>query len=460
MTGEDKPRAEPSDDELTTYVTTYLSEFRNTLETFFPDIAPHHLFYIANPVKVDIIRMGGGVLIYYQVGDAQSVTIQQFEDIKPPIKEMNFFDIAERFPSVWSEFSFQDRTYTEDDAKSRARYLALDTALQIFWLLTDPHIFEEICRKILAAELGTSFTPTEKSGDDGVDAESSLTLDEPAGFRRQEKWGFQYKHYKESRVTLDDINQIAGLLDSKESSFDIICLVTSGDLTSIGRSVAIANQRLRIWDRTILNELFHKHYDVLEEHFKNYRIAVEAIQGYFEQTGISRYNEFKKKLDALPAGQADFAKYQDLCKEILEYLFGDQLKLIGEQTAVSDGTQIRDLIFRNLHKSGFFERVFHRLEADMLIFDPKNHKDPIEKREFMDISQYPNKATGRLAILISRKGESEAAQESQTRIYTHENKVILSISDADLLEMIERKERGEEPADLLDDLLDKLSMAY
>lgn len=172
---EDKDPVEPSDDDLAEYATAYLSEFRKTLESFFPDIAPHHLFYIANPVKVDIVRMGGGVLIYYQRGGTPSVKVQNIEDLQPPISDWNIFEINKRFDSVWSEFDFSKRTYSKDEVERRARYFAVDHTLQVFWLLTDSPTFEAICRKILAAELGTDAASLDSSPLPGLNVISRAT---------------------------------------------------------------------------------------------------------------------------------------------------------------------------------------------------------------------------------------------------------------------------------------------
>jgi len=38
--------------------------------------------------------------------------------------------------------------------------------------------------------------------------------------------------------------------------------------------------------------------------------------------------------------------------------------------------------------------------------------------------------------------------------------VVLVLSDAQVLEMIERRERGENPADVLEDVLDELLMRF
>jgi|ERR1043166_2068934 hypothetical protein len=440
------------DETLRQYASRYIEIYRTTLERFFPDIAPHISTYKGYPLKSNIVRLDHGVFIFHQEAEKNEVEFFEFDKLRPRI-DANLFDIQKRFDPCWGEFDFSGRSFSVEEAELRAHAQALNDALQVFWLLLDPSQFERICLQLVEAEIGESATPRE---DVGLDAETFVVIDELAGFRREEKWGFEFKHFKENRVSTDVIAQTETLLESSELDLDVICLVTSGDVTSVGKSVAIKSPRIRVWDRPVLNDLFHKHSGSLGELFKGYRIAAEFVSSQVAKLKYSRYDELKKKLAECPPGSTGFKQYERVCSEILQYIFEGKLKHLDDQSSTNDGTQIRDTTFRNLRNGDLFLRIFTRFDADIIVFDTKNHIEQITKTEFDLISKYPNPALGKFAVLISPKGADEASHATQSRLFTVEKKVVLSISNEDLLEMVERKERGENPEDVLEDLLDRL----
>ena len=61
---------------------------------------------------------------------------------------------------------------------------------------------------------------------------------------------------------------------------------------------------------------------------------------------------------------------------------------------------------------------------------------------------------GKLAIIVCSKLPNEAAHIKRNTIFSGEGKVILFITKDELEEMIYIKERGEDPADLIIDLVE------
>ena len=85
---------------------------------------------------------------------------------------------------------------------------------------------------------------------------------------------------------------------------------------------------------------------------------------------------------------------------------------------------------------------------------------PIDSGVLNDVEKYANDAIGKFILVVSRKGSEKGAEAIQIRLYRDRQVMVLAISDAQMLEIIERKERGENPEDVLDDLLDKVLMLY
>ncbi|MDQ4122179.1 MAG: hypothetical protein M3209_12130 [Acidobacteriota bacterium] len=451
-----------SDETLAKYFDVYFESYRKTLEDFFSVLAPHLGTYQRYPYKTTIIRWGDYAFIAFH--QASTEKIVEFRDIKEFGSDAgNLFDLKKRFDPCSMEFDFSGfREYGESEAEIRGKAMALDEVLQVFWLIiANNEDFEKVCLNLIEAETENRLESKNiEITETGIDLNLEILIQEPAGFRRIENWGFIFKHYKENRITADLLHQIEAGLDSNNLKMDVICLITSGDITSIGKSIVVNNPRIRVWDRHILNQLVNKHLPVIEDYFQSYKIAVESITSEIEKLRFKRYKEFENKLNSCPSGRSYFQQYELICKEILEYLFEGQLKPFDNQSETSDGTQRRDIVFRNLRNSKFFERIFTRFNADFLIFDPKNYRNEIEKQEFESISKYQNKAIGNFAVLISREGETDTALNTQSKIFRDRDEVILSISDSNLLEMISRKERGENPEDFLEDLLDRFLLSY
>jgi hypothetical protein len=173
-----------------------------------------------------------------------------------------------------------------------------------------------------------------------------------------------------------------------------------------------------------------------------------------------RFDEFKERLAACPTGKAYFARYEELCTEMWSYIFGDKLGTPLLQRATSDRVQRRDCLFPNLTKSTFFKRIFDRFQADFLILDFKNYRDELGSDVIEDVSHYANRALGNFVIAVSRKGGGSAATAGQIRVLKNREIAVITVSDEHMLEMIDRKDRGEEPEDVLSNLLDDLLVRY
>jgi hypothetical protein len=203
---------------------------------------------------------------------------------------------------------------------------------------------------------------------------------------------------------------------------------------------------------------FHKLQEAILNIEDNKQISNSTNEVLYQP--VSRLNEFKLKLDNCPSGIENFAEYEKMGIEIWSYLFPEDLGEAKPQVTTSDGTQRRDVLFRNNKKSDFFKRIADRFDSDFLIIDFKNYKDPIGNKTIWEVEKYANKALGRFIIIVSRKGNDDTALEPQIRLFRDRDILISVVSDKQMLEMIERKEKGEDPGKLLDSLVDEILIKY
>ena len=452
-----------SDETLKEYAEGFIKHYRAVIERFFSNLAPYLARYVKYPYKITVVRWGpNGTFIGYRPNTEASVEVIKVQDFDPPLTSFNFFDIYERMQAEFVSFSFTFRTYDAVEAEVEGTRQALSDALRLLWLSIDGPSFNTLCLELLEAE-GLTTDPSEdqntESPDTKFDTVREALLQEPAGFRRTERWAFQFKHHRDDRVSAHVLRELEDYLKSEEDKIDTVCLVTSGDLTTIGRAIAVDNPRIRVWDRSVLNGLVNKHLTILGRYFATYSFAAETLSQHFDRITTSRRQEFANRLAACPSGREHFAQYESIGMEMWRYVFEGKLGEPKVQRQTSDGTQRRDVVFRNLRTSPFFERIFKRFDADFVIVDFKNHGAAIDSDEIEKVGLYSNDALGRFVVAVCRKGSTQTAESAQLR-WLRNGIVVLVLKDENMLEMISRKERGEEPEDLLADALDELLIRF
>jgi hypothetical protein len=110
---------------------------------------------------------------------------------------------------------------------------------------------------------------------------------------------------------------------------------------------------------------------------------------------------------------------------------------------------------RNFDLSSTWGQLHHELNARLILFEFKNYNsEEIDKDEVNQTLNYLNNPMGRLAILCCNKKPVESAHIRRNTIYSNHSIVILFILPEDLVEMISIKERGEDPADFIMDLVE------
>jgi hypothetical protein len=449
---EDADIASPTDEELILYSDTYITHYRGIIERYFSQMAEYLSFYAQYPFKTAIIRSDShGVLIFRKHDDEAQTEIMQWSDL--PAGLLTLFDIRDHFDAPFGYFNFTRRTYRVGDAEVEATRAALTDALAFFWHFIDPDQFRQLCKDLIQAE---GFTVENLSDDLALDAVGTVVFAETAGFRREERWAFRF-HARDNRVSSSDIREAE--VFAREAEFDTVCLITPGDLTSIGNYVSVESTAVRIWDRSVLNHLVNRHLTIIDSYFINYTDALTQLDAEFRQRGGQAYERAKARLADCPAGKAYYAQFEAIGTDFLSELFPDGLGPPRSQSTTRDGVHRRDVAFRIIPNSPFFRRIATRFGADFLIVDFKNYARPVDGPTLESIAKYANRALGRIVLAVTRKGASSASRAAQIRIFNEREVVVLPISDEHVLEMVARKERGEQPEDVLEDLLDEFLLA-
>ncbi len=457
------------DEQFERYVQMFLEHYRHTLETFFPYIAPHIDMYTGYPFESLVLPLGDrGAIIGHKPSSQATVHVVHDDAEHPLASPLNIFEVAARWQTSIISFDLSAQKYDAEAAKLAGIRQALGDALEVFWRILDAATFTRLCLQLLHLE-GIEIEESSSTSDDGTDAVGTVYLHEPAGYRRAEQWAFQFKHAaSDERVSVSAIRQLEVQLTKRATTPAVTCFVTSGDITSIGKHVALRDDRIRVWDRPVLDRLIHLHLDAISPFFPQYADAIERLESppatpTLDHAGVTtpdRRTHYQEELSKCPTGKKHFAQYEKIGMEIWDHLFSPTLQRTKPQAWTRDRVQRRDVLFKNRGGNRFWDRVNNKLAADFVIVDFKNYREPVDGSVIAEVSKYANDAVGRFVIVVSRKGADDGVPESQIRTFRDTHAVVIVVSDDQMLEMVERKERGEPPEDVLEDLVDTLLLYY
>lgn len=223
-----------------------------------------------------------------------------------------------------------------------------------------------------------------------------------------------------------------------------------------------------IWDVQNLLWMFEEYPDIKNEFISLLAYSVDEIEPkapvpnlFDEKNEESEENNRKNKLLSIKTGRENFQKYEEICTEILRYVLGDYLSLWAAQEKSNDGLYRFDLCckIKNGVNQDFFNTIQNYFHTKYIVFEFKNYTEKISQKEIYTTERYLyEKALRSVAIIVSRQG-ADANALSATRGCLRENgKLILCLSDNDLLELIDIKDKDEQPTAeyfeaMLDDLL-------
>jgi hypothetical protein len=178
---------------------------------------------------------------------------------------------------------------------------------------------------------------------------------------------------------------------------------------------------------------------------------------------MSRESDLIDRLDGCPAGGSHWRDFEDICTEILEHLFVPPLTRAIPQARTYSGTNRRDAVLpnRNIDGRNNWGLLLRELNARMVLFEFKNYDaTDIGHEEVIQTDNYLNDAMGRLAIMICSKLPDNGAHIQRNTIYSRSRKVILFLTKDHLKEMLYIKERGEDPSDLIIDMVERFYLQH
>ena len=167
---------------------------------------------------------------------------------------------------------------------------------------------------------------------------------------------------------------------------------------------------------------------------------------------------FISDLRQCPFGRAKKAaqQYEKVGIYILNYLFAPEFSQESPQHSTMDNLFRMDYLCALKGTTAFWRLLIQHYNSKFVVFEFKNYLKQISQNNIYITEKYLNDAALRnVGLIVSRNGFDEGAKKAALGCLKEHKKLFIDISDNDLITMLEKKRRGEDPSD---HLLEKLEM--
>lgn len=160
----------------------------------------------------------------------------------------------------------------------------------------------------------------------------------------------------------------------------------------------------------------------------------------------------EERLRACKAGKGKKApvEYECICTEIIQFLFDSEFTQSSNQHKTSDDIFRMDLLCGIKGTSAFWELLIKHYNTRFVVFEYKNYTSFLPQNLIYITEKYLfNAALRNVAIIVSRKGFSQNARIAALGCLKENGKLIIDLTDDDLILMLHKKIDGEEAGDYL-----------
>ena len=268
----------------------------------------------------------------------------------------------------------------------------------------------------------------------------------------------EVQHFRRTRLPAEifrrfihDLKKYKDLTDAKRT-----LIVFSNGLHLDSLSDAKKIDDLDIWDNTVLNKLLIK-YPKIEQEFQCLLTAQKNVSvGLPKQDTPKKENVLIEKLKRIKPGRREWRSYEDVCIEILTHTFTPPLSPPKVQSRSEDGLDRRDAIYAIRPGNKIWDALRTECRTRFVVAEFKNFEDEPGQKEVESLQQYLfPKAMRSFGILCSRKRPSDAALIARRRAWVENEKLIVILSDQEMIDLINAKDSENDPAEIIDAQLEE-----
>lgn len=147
----------------------------------------------------------------------------------------------------------------------------------------------------------------------------------------------------------------------------------------------------------------------------------------------------------------DYSKqYENICYDVIMHLFNNDFSQSSNQHTTDDKMFRMDILCSIKSTKEFWRFLMQFYRTKFVVFESKNYSSEIDQNLIYITEKYLfDSALRNVAFIISRKGFDNNAKKAAVGVLREHNKLIIDITDTDLINMINDKSEGKEPTDYL-----------
>lgn len=298
------------------------------------------------------------------------------------------------------------------------------------------------------------------------------------------------KYYKSQVVSISVANELLKTIVMKKNKQmffqdNIILLIVLSNIPSFQKDEIYKRYRIIVWD--IENLVFYSKNNpgLLKQLSQITYFPIEQIEGRPSvEAGMARLlfsaedkplkearEENNKatilirKLSNCTAGRENSREYEKICEEIIRHLFeANYFNRLTSQHKTNDEHFRMDLIgslkinqINDQSMHPLWQMIVQHYNSHFVVFEFKNYAEKIDQNLIYITEKYLFDAALRnVAFIISRKGFSTAAKFAAEGCLKEHGKLILDITQGDLIKML--KSPTDNPADYILTILEEFLM--
>lgn len=140
-------------------------------------------------------------------------------------------------------------------------------------------------------------------------------------------------------------------------------------------------------------------------------------------------------------GKSHAKAYEEICRDIIAYVFGQDLLDGRSQKRTTDSINVYDLIYRVAPHNAFWSTLTRDFRARVVMFECKNYTHPIRAMQIFTTERYLSTNVLRpICFILTRKAPHQHAVNASFGAMRDAQKLLVVLSDEDLIAMIRAKD--------------------
>lgn len=300
-------------------------------------------------------------------------------------------------------------------------------------------------------------------------------IDIKANYNNKE-YIFEIKTYRSKYVASALIENAAyifnGIIKSIGKEDSIHILVVASIVDKELKEKIFNETKIEIWDISNLLYLCTKSAVLLQKllSYISFQISNTKPEKVFLYEEVKKdvdgpkyegkYKKFETLLNECKPGKEDEKRYEDICTDIIKYLFETEFFQMSDQYKTGDNLFRMDMICSLKGTTEFWKFLMQFFNTKFVVFEYKNYTEKISQNLVFITSKYlyPS-ALRNVAFIISRNGLDKNAETVVNSKIKNDKMLIVDLTDEDLLVMVSLKDEGKEPSDYLLEKVENLLMS-